>query len=65
MFNKEIEYMKAYAKIANEALISMAFLWEQMNITNTNPDYLDKDYPFDKSFDEFVFEFSEWIHNWA
>lgn len=30
MFNIEMEYMKSYAKIASEALMSMALVWEQM-----------------------------------
>lgn len=30
MFNIEMEYMKLYAKIASEAINSMALVWEQM-----------------------------------
>ena len=64
MFNIEMEYMKSYAKIANEALDSMALVWEQMQFNDIEPSCLAENYPFNKSFDEFVFEFSEWISEW-
>ena len=64
MFNIEMEYMKSYAKIASEALNSMALVWEQMQFNDTEPSYLSENYPLDKSFDEFAFEFSEWVSNW-
>lgn len=65
MFNIEMEYLKSYAKIAGEALSSMALVWEQMQFNNTEPSILAEDYPIDKSFDEFVFEFNEWISEWV
>lgn len=65
MFNIEMEYMKAYAKIASEAIMAMALVWEQMQFNKTEPEILAENYPLDKSFDEFAFEFSEWIHNWT
>ena len=64
MFNVEMEYMKSYAKIASEAINSMALVWEQMQFNDTEPSCLAKDYPIDKSFDEFAFEFSEWVSSW-
>lgn len=64
MFNIEMEYMKSYAKIASEALNSMALVWEQMQFNDTEPSCLAENYPLDKSFDEFAFEFSEWISEW-
>ena len=64
MFNIEMEYMKSYAKIANETLSAMSLVWEQMQFNNTEPEYLAENYPFDKSFDEFVSEFSQWVSNW-
>ena len=64
MFNIEMEYMKSYAKIANEALDSMALVWEQMQFDNIDDSILVEDYPFHKSFDEFAFEFSEWVSKW-
>ena len=64
MFNIEMEYMKSYAKIASEAINSMALVWEQMQFNGTEPSILSEDYPIDKSFDEFAFEFSEWVSEW-
>ena len=64
MFNIEMEYMKSYAKIASEAINSMALVWEQMQFNGTEPSYLAEDYPINKSFDEFAFEFSEWVSSW-
>lgn len=64
MFNIEMEYMKSYAKIASEAINSMALVWEQMQFNDTEPSCLAVDYPIDKSFDEFAFEFSEWVSSW-
>ena len=64
MFNIEMEYMKSYAKIASEALMSMALVWEQMQFNETEPEFLAENYPLDKSFDEFAFEFSEWVSSW-
>ena len=64
MFNIEMEYMKSYAKIASEALNSMAVVWEQMQFNDTEPSILWEDYPIEKSFDEFAFDFSEWISRW-
>ena len=65
MFNIEMEYMKSYAKIAAEALYSMSLVWEQMQFNDTEPDILNIDYPFNESFDEVVYNFSEWISNWS
>ena len=43
----------------------MAMLWEQMEFETEEPiEALCEDYPIEKSFDEFVFEFSEWVYNW-
>ena len=65
MFDIEMEYMKSYAKIASEAINSIALVWEQMQFNETEPEILAEDYPLDKLFDEFAFEFSQWIHNWT
>lgn len=65
MSNIEMEYMKAYANIASEAITAMALVWEQMQFNKTEPEILAENYPLDKSFDEFAFEFSQWIHNWT
>lgn len=64
MFNIEMEYMKSYAKIASEALMSMALVWEQMQFNETEPEFLAENYPLDKSFDEFAFEFLSWVEEW-
>ena len=63
MFNIEYEYFKGYAKIAKEALNSMALVWEQMQSNDTEPDSLNfpKDYPFNESFDDVASRFSYWI----
>ena len=64
MFNIEMEYMKSYSKIASEAITAMALVWEQMQFNNTEPSCLAEDYPIDKSFDEFAFEFLSWVEEW-
>ena len=65
MYNERAEYMKAVGKIAVTALNTMAELWEQMEFETEEPiAELCEEYPLDKSFDEFVFEFSEWFYNW-
>lgn len=65
MFNIEMEYMKSYAKIASEALMSMALVWEQMEFKTDEPikEFWDC-YPFDKSFDEVATEFLFWVEEW-
>ena len=65
MFNIEMEYMKSYAQIAINALNSMSLVWEQMQFNDTEPSILSKNYPLNKSFDEFVFDFSEWVSDWV
>lgn len=65
MFNIEMEYFKGYAKIAKEALNNMSLVWEQMQYNGTEPKALDfpNNYPFNKSFDEVVSDFSYWIES--
>lgn len=65
MYNERAEYMKSVGKIAVTALITMAELWEQIEFEreDTFKELFDY-YPLDKSFDEFVYEFSEWFDNW-
>ena len=58
MWNERAEYMKSVGRIAINA-------WEQMEFETEEPiEALCEDYPIEKSFDEFVFEFSEWFYNW-
>lgn len=64
MFNIEMEYMKSYAKIASEALMSMSLVWEHMQFNKTEPEILAENYPLDKSFDKFAFEFLSWVEEW-
>lgn len=66
MFNINMEYMKSYAKIASEALISMAIVWEQLEFENgDDPIEIFNDYyPFEKSFDEVASEFLFWVEEW-
>ena len=64
MFNIEMEYMKSYAEIASKALMAMALVWEQMQFNETEPEESAENYPFDKSFDEFAFEFLSWVEEW-
>lgn len=63
MINMEYEYFKSLAKIASEALDTMAILWEQMQYNGTEPDTLDfpESYPFDKSFDDIAEAFNYWV----
>lgn len=56
-----IDNFEMYAEIAVRALNGMAYCWEQLD---DEPLILADEYPFEKSFDEMVFEFSNWIHNW-
>ena len=64
MFNIEMEYMKSYAEIASKALMAMALVWEQMQFNEIEPEFLAENYPLDKSFDEFAFEFLSWVEEW-
>lgn len=65
MYNERAEYMKSVGKIAVTALITLAELWEQIEFEREDIfEELFDYYPLDKSFDEFVFEFSEWFNNW-
>lgn len=65
MWNERMEYMKSVGKIASEALITMAMLWEQMEFETENPiDELYNNYPFEKSFDEVATEFLFWVEEW-
>ena len=65
MWNERTEYMKSVGKIAVNALNTMVMLWEQMEFETEEPiEVLCENYPIEKSFDEFVFEFSEWVYNW-
>ena len=56
-----IENFERHAEVAIRALSGMAYCWEQLDY---EPPILSDGYPFEKSFDEMVFEFSNWIHNW-
>ena len=65
MWNERMEYMKSVGKIASEALMTMAMLWEQMEFETENPiDELYNNYPFEKSFDEVASEFLFWVEEW-
>lgn len=65
MWNERMEYMKSVGKIASEALMTMAMLWEQMEFETENPiDELCNNYPFEKSFDEVATEFLFWVEEW-
>ena len=65
MWNGRTEYLKDVSKTAVIALNTMLLLWEQMEFETKNSiAELCEDYPLDKSFDEFVFEFSEWVYDW-
>ena len=56
------EYFKSCAKIASESLLAMSMLWEQIEFETDEP-FVEvfKNYPCDKSFDEFVTEFAFWV----
>ena len=65
MWNERMEYMKSVGKIASEALMTMAMLWEQMEFETENTiDELCNNYPFEKSFDEVATEFLFWVEEW-
>jgi hypothetical protein len=65
MWNERAEYMKSVGKIAVNALTTMVILWEQMEFETEKPiEEFIENYPFDKSFDEIVFAFSEWVNYW-
>lgn len=65
MNNERAEYMKFVGRIAVNALITMSILWDEMQYEAQDEIYeLCEDYPIDKSFDEFAFDFAEWFYNW-
>ena len=65
MWKERAEYMKSVGRIAINALNTMAMLWEQMEFETEQPiEKLCEDYPFDKSFDDVVYEFASWVDSW-
>lgn len=65
MWNERMDYMKTVSKIAVNALIMMSELWEiEEGETKEQISELCNNYPFEKSFDEVVYEFSEWVNTW-
>lgn len=65
MFDINMEYMKSVGKIASQSLMTMMMIWEQMEFETEQPiEKLCEDYPFDKSFDDVVYEFASWVDSW-
>ena len=45
--------------------MTMMMIWEQMEFETEQPiEKLCEDYPFDKSFDDVVYEFASWVDGW-
>lgn len=63
MINTEFEQFIRVAKVTQNLLFEMSYIWEQMQFNDTEPKILNfnPSYPFDKSFDDVAWNFLEWV----